>query len=46
MAERKANPPSSGFDRLAQIERELSEKKDVVRQPEKRPAKEAPDRKQ
>jgi hypothetical protein len=46
MAERKANPPSSGFGRLAQIERELSEKKPDASQPEKRPAKEPSDRKQ
>jgi hypothetical protein len=46
MAERKANPPSSGFDRLAQIERELSEKKEAASQPEKRPAKAPSDRKQ
>ncbi len=35
MAEPKTNPPSSGFGRLAEIERELAEKKPAVRQPPK-----------
>jgi len=45
MAERKTNPPSGGFGRLAEIERELSQKKEAASQPEKPTAKIPTDKK-